>query len=263
MPPYLPYLVLFGVGLVSGTLNVIAGGGSFLSLPVLIFLGLPPTLANGTNRVGIFLQNLGAVWGFHRHGVLDWRWVLWGALPAAAGAVVGTWAALLVGDQAFKTILAALMITLTLWTLWDPLKRRQERAAGQGQGQDRAQGQPPPARPRRLALGFGFLLVGAYGGFVQAGVGFLVLAATTLAGLDLVRGNAVKVLSILAFTVISLAIFAYSGNVDWPLGLALAAGSLLGGQLGVRLTILKGHAWIRVVVTVAVIVFAVKLLLPG
>lgn len=238
-----------------GTINVIAGGGSFLSLPVLIFFGLPPTVANGTNRVGILLQNLGAVWGFSRHGVLDWRWVLWGALPASVGAVGGSLAALAVGDQAFKKILAGLMIALTLWTLWDPLKKRQQRAGAGGRGKGE--------RPRRWALVLGFGVVGAYGGFVQAGVGFLVLAATTLAGLDLVRGNAVKVLSILAFTVISLAIFAFSGKVDWVLGLALAAGSLLGGQLGVRLTVLKGHAWIRIVVTVAVIAFAVKLLLPG
>jgi uncharacterized membrane protein YfcA len=248
---WVSYLALCGVGLVSGTLNVIAGGGSFLSLPVLIFFGLPPTVANGTNRVGILLQNLGAVWGFSRHGVLDWRWVLWGALPASVGAVAGSAAALMVGDQAFKKILAVLMIALTLWTLWDPLKSR--KTAGDEESRP----------PRRLLLAAGFMVVGAYGGFVQAGVGFLVLAATTLAGLDLVRGNAVKVLSILAFTVISLGIFAWSGKVDWTMGGALAIGSLLGGQIGVRLTVLKGHTWIRWVVTVAVIGLAVKLLLPG
>lgn len=254
---WLSYIALFAVGCVSGTLNVIAGGGSFLTLPVLIFFGLPPTTANGTNRVGILLQNSGAVWGFSRHGVMDWRWALWGALPAAAGAVLGTWAALIIGDLAFKRILAGLMIGLTIWTLWDPVGRRGQQPDPAGQ-----QGPSSPRQqPRVLLLVLGFFLVGAYGGFVQAGVGFLLLAATTLAGLDLVHGNAVKVLSILAFTGISLAIFAASGKVDWPMGLALGAGSLAGGQLGVRLTVLKGHRWVKAVVTAAVVVFAVKLLL--
>lgn len=243
---WLSYLSLFGVGVVAGALNVIAGGGSFLTLPVLIFFGLPATVANGTNRVGILLQNLGAVWGFSRHGVMDWRWTLWGALPASVGAVLGTWAALVVGDFAFKKILAGLMIALTIWTLWDPLKRKKP--------------QKRPAKPRMVPLVIGFFFVGAYGGFVQAGVGFLLLAATTLAGLDLVRGNAVKVLSILAFTVISLAIFAVTKKVHWPMGIALALGSLVGGQIGVRLTVLKGHRWVKLVVTAAVVVFAIKLL---
>ena len=91
-------LLLFGAGCVAGTLNVLAGGGSFLTLPILIFLGLPATVANGTNRVGILVQNVGAVWGFHRKRVLDWRWGLCAAVPAAAGAVLGTWLALRIGD---------------------------------------------------------------------------------------------------------------------------------------------------------------------
>lgn len=243
------YLLLFGVGFAAGTLNVIAGGGSFLTLPLLIFVGLPATVANGTNRVGIFLQNIAAVWGFHRHGMVDWRYVLWAAVPATAGAGLGAWAAVQMGDRSFQDVLAFLMIVVTLWTLWDPLKKRRVFAAGSS----------APPRPGLLALGF--FLVGIYGGFVQAGVGFLVLAATTLAGLDLVRGNAVKVLSIMFYTTVALAIFAWQGKVDWALGLALALGNVAGSQLGVHLAVLKGHSWIKGVVTVTVILFAVRLLL--
>ena len=104
-----------------------------------------------------------------------------------------------------------------------------------------------------------FFVVGIYSGFVQAGVGFLILAATTLAGLDLVKGNAVKVLVILATMVVSLGIFAAGGSVDWTLGFILGAGNLAGGLLGVRLTVLKGHGWIRNVVTATVILFALRL----
>ena len=241
------YLLLFFFGIVAGTLNVIAGGGSFLTIPLLIFLGLPPTVANGTNRVGILLQNVGAVWGFHRHQVVDWRYVLWAALPATGGALLGTWGAVIIGEQAFKNFLALVMILVTLWTLWDPLK---------GSKQER----PATEKPRVGWLAFGFFLVGIYGGFVQAGVGFLVLATTTMAGLDLVRGNAVKVLSILIYTFLALGIFTWQHKVNWPLGLTLAAGTMVGGQLGVHLTVLKGHQWVKKVVTVAVIIMAVKLL---
>jgi len=244
------YVLLFGVGLVAGALNVIAGGGSFLTLPILIFLGLPPTVANGTNRVGIFLQNIAAVWGFNRHRVLDWRYVVWAAVPATFGAAIGTWAAMAIGDEAFRRILAFLMIAVTLWTLWDPLRRRKGFLE-------------PGERPRVAPLAVGFFFVGIYGGFVQAGVGFLILATTTLAGLDLVRGNAVKVLSVLIYTALSLGLFAWNGKVVWDLGLALAVGTVAGSQLGVRLAVLKGHAWIKGVVTVAVMVFAAKLLLMG
>ena len=252
MTDWLSLLLLFGVGLVAGTLNVVAGGGSFLTLPVLIFLGLPPTVANGTNRVGILAQNIGAVWGFHRHRVLDARWAAATAAPALVGAGLGTWAALQVDETAFQRILALLMAAVTLWTLFDPLRGPARAASGSPSDAE-------PHRLRRVALAVGFFAVGVYGGFVQAGVGFLLLAVTTLAGLDLVRGNAVKVFNILVFTGLSLAIFAAEGKVDWPVGLALAAGTAVGGQLGVRLTVVKGHRWVKGFVTATVLLFAVRL----
>jgi len=246
LEPLVGPLVLFGVGLVAGTLNVLAGGGSFLTLPILILLGLPATAANGTNRVGILLQNVGAVWSFRRHGVLEGKWALRAAVPASVGAVLGTVVALWIDDDAFRRILAFLMVAVTLWTLWDPLSRRA-----------RERGESPRVSP--LWIGAGFFVAGIYGGFVQAGVGFLILAVTTVAGFDLVRGNAIKVLCVLVFTAISLAMFAWAGQVRWWLGLALAVGNVAGGLIGVRLTVLKGHAWIRGVVTIAVIALAIEL----
>ena len=241
---WLGYLALFAAGTLAGTLNVIAGGGSFLTLPVLIFLGLPPNIANATNRVAIFLQNVGAVWSFKRFGVLDTKSLLWAALPATLGALPGTWLALAISDRAFQRTLALLMVAVTVWTLWS--------RDGQPDAASRNAGNP-------LLIGTAFFLTGFYGGFIQAGVGFLLLAATTAAGLDLVRGNAVKVLVVLCFTSVSLAIFAWQGRIHWGLGLCLAAGNVLGGLLGARLTVLKGHGWVKNVVTVTILVFAVKL----
>lgn len=255
--PWLSLPALFGAGLAAGTLNVLAGGGSFLTLPVLIFLGLPPTTANGTNRIGILTQNVGAVWAFHRHRVLPWGWTLSAAVPAAIGAVLGTWAALVVGDEPFQKILAFLMVAVTLWSLLDPPRRW---ARGRRQPETDPDRMPrAPTGGARAGFVVGFFAVGVYGGFVQAGAGFFILAVTSMAGLDLVRGNALKVLTVLVFTVLSLTLFAWQGHVAWVPGIVLGAGSFLGGQMGVRLTVLKGHRWVRGVVTVAVVAFAVKL----
>ena len=247
----LGYPVLFLAGCVAGALNVVAGGGSFLTLPILMFLGLPAGVANGTNRIGILFQNIAAVWSFDRLGVLErgaWKWA---ALPAALGGALGAWLALQVGDEAFKRVLAVLMVGISLYTLWRPASREPS--------------SKPGARRRGLIAAV-FFLVGIYGGFVQAGVGFFLLAGTSLAGLDLVRGNAVKVLTALVFTIISLAVLALGGKVAWITGLVLGAGTVVGGLVGARLTVLKGHRWIRGVVTAAILVFAILLLVgwePG
>ena len=116
-----------------------------------------------------------------------------------------------------------------------------------------------PRRPGDPLVVAGFFAVGLYGGFIQAGVGFLILAVTTMAGMDLVRGNAVKVLSVLLLTVVSLAIFARGGVIDWPLGIALGAGSFAGGLVGVRLAVLRGHAWLQRLVTATIVLFALSL----
>lgn len=243
-------LALVVAGTIAGALNVIAGGGSFLTLPLLIFLGLPPGVANATNRVAIWMQNVGAVWGFSRHGLVDPALVRRAAIPAALGAGAGALLALQVPDDDFRRILAALMVVISLWTLLGPGSR------GASSGADR----PPRVTPLLQGV---FFLVGVYGGFIQAGVGFFLLAATTMTGLDLVRGNALKVTTVLIWTTVALGIFAWSGQIDWARGIALGLGNLAGGQLGVRLTVLKGHAWVRAVVTVTILLFAVRLWLAG
>lgn len=239
-------LVLLVVGFVASTVNTLAGGGSFLTLPLLLFMGLPAGAANATNRVGVLAQNVGAVWGFHRYGVLDWRFALGAAVPTALGSGLGAWLALGIGDREFKRLLAVLMIAICAWTLL-----RKGRSAGQGEGA--LVGRPWLVRA-------GFFLVGIYGGFIQAGIGFLVLALTTLAGLDLVRGNAVKVLAVLLQTLVALAVFLTAGQVRWAEGALLAVGGLLGSLVGVRLTVLKGQRWLETVVTATMVLFAIRLL---
>ena len=113
--------------------------------------------------------------------------------------------------------------------------------------------------PFSPGVAISLFLTGVYGGFVQAGVGFLMVAVTTAAGVDLLRGTAIKVFTIGVLTLAAGLVFAWHGHVHWPSGLALAAGSLAGGAAGVRLAILKGSRWLRHVVTGAVVAFAVLL----
>lgn len=244
-------LLLFVAGLVAGTLNVIAGGGSLLTLPVMIFLGLPPTVANGTNRVAILIQNVGATWSFHRRRLISAAWVGLAVPPALVGVLLGTWVAVRIGDQAFQRILAVALVGAALWTVLRPMKPPED-------GEIRL-----PRGGRRWIFGLLFFLVGAYGGFIQAGVGFIILAVTTAGGLSLIRGNAMKVTLVLAFTAPALVLFALSGKVDWAMGLALAAGNFIGALLGVRLQVLKGNTWVRNVVAVTIVIFAVRLLFSG
>lgn len=243
------FVALFAIGFVAAVINVIAGGGSFLTLPLLLFLGLPAGVANGTNRVGVLAQNISAVLGFHRHRILPVRWALGVSVPAVTGAALGVWAALNVPDIAFRRILSVVMLAMTLGTLLHRSIRGAPRAE--------------PRTPWHWTMLVGFFMTGLYGGFLQAGVGFLALAMTSLAGLDLVRGNAVKVFTVMLLTLLSLAVFAGTGHVDWPAGIALALGNLLGGVIGVRVAVFKGHKWLERVVTATIVVFAVLLWLGG
>jgi hypothetical protein len=240
-------ILLFIVGIVSGFINILAGGGSLLALPVLIFLGLPATVANGTNRIAILIQNIAAITGFHQHKVFPWRLSLLAAIPATIGAVLGANLALDIPEARFKQILAGVMIAVLILTLADPSKRL--RVAPQSL-----------TGFRLLIFMLGFFGVGVFGGFIQAGVGFLIISVMLVTGFDLVATNAVKVLVTFIFTVAALIIFITHGQVDYLLGVVLGLGSAIGGWVGTRLSVKKGHNWIRAFVIVMVVVFSAKLL---
>ncbi len=246
------------VGVVAGTINVVAGGGSFLTIAILLFFGLPAGVANATNRVGVLLQNITGLWGFHRSGALDLRWAGRACLPALAGAGLGAWLALRIPDFAFTRVLSTAMLAIAAWSIWS--SRRRNRAAQRAEdGSLTSPSSDAPSRRHTVLLWAGFFLTGIYGGFIQAGVGFFILGLTSAAGLDLIRGNAIKLLSVLLMTLLSLAMFGGAGTVDWGRGLALGLGNAVGGLLGVRLAVLRGQQWLEQAVTAAVVLFAVLL----
>ncbi len=240
--------LLFVVGVIAGILNILAGGGSLLTLPVLIFMGLPSAVANGTNRIAIFCQNIFAIRGFSKRGVMPLQLALLCTPPALFGSWVGANLAINLDDQVFKRVLAMIMIGVLIFTAVDPMKRFRQEDIHFGLW-------------RKALIIISFFGVGIYGGFVQAGVGFLVITALLIHGLDLVRINAIKVFVIFAYTFIALGVFVYHGQVDYSLGFALAAGNSVGGMIGPKLAVDKGHDWIKKVVSLTVLVFALKLLL--
>ncbi len=243
-------LLLFGIGLVAGIINILAGGGSLLTLPVLLFLGLPAAVANGTNRIAILVQNIVAVGSFRRSGHLPLKIALICAPTALLGSVLGAELAVGIGQEMFRRILAGVILLVCLIMIIDPGRRIRFDAR-------------TLTRARIAALAVTFLFIGFYGGFIQAGVGFLIIAGLLVHGMDLVRINAVKVLVVGLFTITALAVFVIHGQVDWLRGTALATGNALGGWLGTKLALAKGHAWIRKLVLVIAVLFAVKLLWPG
>lgn len=241
----LPLLLV--VGIVAGILNVLAGGGSLLTLPLLIFMGLPGAVANGTNRVAIFCQNLFAIQGFRKRGVMPKDLILLCTPPALLGSWVGANLAISMDDQLFKQILALIMIGVLIFTAVDPMKRFRREDV-------------PLSLLRKTLIVISFFGVGIYGGFVQAGVGFIVITTLLVHGFDLIRINAIKVFVVFAYTFIALGVFIYYGQVDYSLGVALAIGNSIGGVIGVKLAVEKGHDWIKKVVSITVFVFALKLL---
>jgi uncharacterized membrane protein YfcA len=219
-----------------------------LTLPVLIFLGLPAATANGTNRIAILSQNIFAATSFRRHGVLPLRLALLCTVPALLGSYLGANLAITIDDQLFQQLLAGIMIGVLLFNTIDPMKRWRRTEIQLN-------------RWRIATLLLCFFAIGVYGGFVQAGVGFLIISALLAQGLDLVRINAIKVFVVGIFTLVALAVFIQHGQVNFGLGLALAAGNSIGGTIATRMAINKGHDWIKKVVSLTVLAFAIKLLL--
>jgi uncharacterized membrane protein YfcA len=238
-------LLLLGGGLAAGFVNAVAGGGSVITLPILMFSGLSATEANGTNRIAILMQNIGAVAGFRKGGALEIRPLL-PLLPATlVGAVAGAWVATEIHPDAMRKVFAGVIVLVALSVLVKPSKWL-------GGGSSRL------AEPWRSLA---FLGIGFYGGFIQAGVGFLLLAGLVLGGgLGLVRGNAAKLFLTLLYTPLTLLLFAQANQLHWAEGAVLGAGNVVGALLATFFAVKKGAGWIRWVLFFAAIGAAIRML---
>lgn len=248
-------LLLIAAGLASGFINVMAGGGSLLTLPVFIFLGFPAPMANGSNRVGIVIQSFVAARAFRKAGFSDAKMGLTLALCAMPGAIIGAVSAVKLEEQWFKRILAVIMVLVLLATLWPSKKQPQS-------PEPSADNPPAPvSHKRRLVAHLAMVGMGFYGGFIQAGAGFLLMPILKrVLRLDLVRVNMYKVTVIALYSLPALAVFVYANQVNWLAGLVLAAGNAAGAIVATRLQIKKGEGPVRVVFALAVVAMAIKLI---
>ncbi|MCX2719752.1 sulfite exporter TauE/SafE family protein [Lentiprolixibacter aurantiacus] len=247
MEEWYHYLLLIGVGFVVGFINTIAGGASLISLPVLIFLGLPPSVANGTNRVAIVIQTAIGVAGFKSKGVSTFPYNLYLGLSALFGAILGAYIAVDIRGETFNRILAIIMIAVVLLIVFKPkvsLADLEERITG-----------------KYLWIGvIAFFFFGIYGGFINAGIGFIILLFLNQVNhMTLVRANATKVAVVFIYTLSALAVFIYNDKVLWEVGLVLAIGNGAGAWLSSRISVAKGDGFIKTFLVIMVVLMAIKL----
>jgi uncharacterized protein len=247
--PLWKLLLLTLGGLFAGFINTIAGGGSLLTIPLLIFLGLPSPVANGTNRIAIFMQNVMGVARFSRKRALKWdkeniMRILAMLVPSLIGAVIGAIIATQLSKEVFDIVVGILMILVLLTLFLKPKEWEKESE------HIREEWWRYPV----------FLLIGMYGGFIQAGVGFLLLTGLVVGmGFNLVTANALKVLIVLIYTILALLIFILNGQVILIAGLFLGVGNVIGAVIGVSSILKIKPVFLKWIITVAVTVTVAKL----
>lgn len=242
--------LLVGVGVASGFVNTVAGAGSLLSLRALMLLGATPAEANGTNRVPVVAQSLTAALAFRKHEPAPRALLVAATWPAVVGAVIGSLLSTVVPDRVMNVLLIVVLFGVALLGL------RKTKPVEAGEGAAEAE----LARLRTPAARAWIFVAGLYGGFLQAGVGLLLLHAfANVAALTLVRGNALKVNVVLAFSLVAMGIFIANGQVNWAFAGLLSLGSMAGAALAVKLAIKAGDRlkWGVVLVDLAVCVVLV------
>ena len=244
------YIAVIAAGFMAGFINTLAGSGSLVTLPLLIFLGLPANIANGTNRIAILLQNAIAINSFHRQKLINVRHALTLAIPAVIGALLGAQIAVNLDEVIMRRTIGALMLVMLIVTLARPQRWLQ-------------QAKSVATRPGwwQMVLFFG---IGIYGGFIQAGVGIFLLAGLVLSvGYDVVRANGAKVVIVFCFTLLALAVFVFNDQVNWTVGLILALGNMSGAWVAAHMAVKRGAVFVRWLLIVVLVLSAGYLLGVG
>lgn len=240
-------VLLFFSGAIAGFINIMAGGGSTITLPLLIFLGLDSALANGTNRIAVLIQNVAAIISFKQEKFAQFKLSFKLSICTLPGAIIGAIIAVKIGNDLFQKILGVVIIGIMVTILFPQFNRRPTN-------------QPPAKSFNHWLLYPAMFGIGFFGGFIQAGVGFLIMAALLhLMKLDLVRVNMHKVFIVFVFTLPAILIFIFTDNVEWGYALVLSAGNAVGGWWSAKVSVKKGEKVIRVVLLIAMLIMALKL----
>lgn len=243
---FIPLVILAGFG--AGFINTLAGSGSLITLALMEFMGIPIGIANGTNRVGVLIQNIVAVDSFRHSDKLDLRGGFMLSVPAIVGAIIGARIAVDLNEALLRQIIGGLMVVMLFVIIVRPNRWLKGTLLS-------LEGYPT------LGQGLIFFVIGMYGGFIQAGVGVFLLAGLVLGvGYDLVRANAVKNLIVLAFTIFALGVFVLEGQVWWLIGVLLALGNAGGAWIAAKVAVEKGADFVRWVLIAVVVISATRLL---
>lgn len=248
-------VIILIIGFLAGVINVMAGGGSLLTMPLLIFLGLDSTIANGTNRVAILFQNISSIHGFRSAGVTVGDYGIALGISALLGAIVGAGFAIEIDSALFNKILAVTMIAVVIMTLINPaLKNKVDENGNVAKLTERT------SLKYKAGGVVAMFFVGIYGGFIQAGSGLFIMAALTYINhFSLLKANAAKPVITLIYTISALFVFIYSDNINWTYGLTLAVGMSVGAWLASRWASGSGEKYIKYFMVAAVLAMAIKL----
>jgi uncharacterized protein len=245
---FLHIALLIASGVAAGFINAVSGGGSMLTLPALIFIGIPPGIANGTNRIAVVVQNIAALATYHQLKVTNHQLAFSLAIPTVVGAFLGALISIRLDDTQFRTVLGIVLLLLIGPVLAEP--QLQARFANRQH-----------AFRESWGLWAVFFIIGIYSGFLQVAAGlFFLLVLSVVGGMNLVLANSIKVTAMLCTTATALLVFVADNKVVWGTGLLLAAANALGAWLGAQWGVKKGDYWIRVVLITSVIGMAVQLL---
>ncbi len=243
------YVLIILAGFLAGFINTLAGAGSLITLPLLIFIGLPANVANGTNRINVLLQSVVGTIKFKQEKLFRWDETFEYIIPSVLGAILGANMAVTISPQAINLAVGAVMVIMFFVVLLDAERWLKDQVVATHH------------KSMRIVRVFVFFLIGVYGGFIQAGVGYLLLAGFAfLSGGSLIKSNALKVLLTMVFTLFALAVFVWNNQVDYFVGIMMGVGSMAGVWFAARLAIKKGAPFVRYFLLVTLILFAAKLL---
>lgn len=249
----LPLFIIFLVGIFAGTINIVSAGGSLIVLPLLIFFGLPATVANASNRIAILVQNLLGLYVFYIKGMRNVKLSLLLSIPTIIGSFIGVHFAVSLPETTFNRMLGIIML-LVLIVMLIPTRWKNS-----------TQSTEKMSVTRKIILLIIFLALGIYGGVVQAAVGFLFIIAINLLmpRFTYAEVQCMKTLIITVYLSLSTLIFIFQGYVHWPFAISLAIGSGIGGFIGGRLTVSLPEKQLKIIMFIVVFILAIKLLMEN
>ena len=239
-------IILLICGVIAGFINTVAGGGSLLTLPILIFMGLPSNIANGTNRIAIFMQNIFSISGYKSRGVSDFKYSSWLSVSSLIGSIIGAKIAINIDEDMFNKILSVVIIIVVLTIIYNKktFNINSENISIE----------------KKIISVIMFFFIGIYGGFIHAGVGFLILSIlSNYNGIQLSKANSIKVFVVFVYTFFALIVFIMENKINWILGINLGIGNSIGGWIASRWSYNKPDKIIKIFIIISSAIMAIKL----